>query len=109
MPEKRRHPRLDVNLPVILRCGGRLIPAAALNMSRGGMCIRAEGVGLTEAAQVEVIFDLSEIQRDISMRGRITRANPTQDTTELGVQFTNLSSPGLKAIEEYLNTGSMTI
>ncbi|MFH0799811.1 MAG: PilZ domain-containing protein [Pseudomonadota bacterium] len=102
MSEKRRHQRLDVNLPVTLRHDGRLIPATALNISCGGMFIRANDPGLKANASVEIIFDLGARQKDLSMRGRITHVVTSADATDAGVQFTNLFSVSHKAIEEYL-------
>ena len=102
MLEKRRHRRLEVDLPVILRYKGRLLPATMLNISCGGMLLRAEDPQILNDAQVEVIFDLDKKEKDISVRGKILRATPTQDTTNIGVQFTNLFSMGNRSIEEYL-------
>lgn len=102
MLEKRRHQRLSVDLPVTLRYKGRLLPATALNISCGGMFIRAEDRTILNNEQVEIIFDLGEKQKDISMRGKITRVDPSDDSSDVGVQFTNVFSLGHKAILEYL-------
>lgn len=102
MLEKRRHRRLDVDLPVILRYKGRLLPATILNLSCGGMCLRAEGEGIAADGNVEVIFDLGEERRDLSLRGRVTRVEETADAASMGVQFTNLFSASHRAVEEYL-------
>lgn len=102
MLEKRRHRRLDVDLPVILRHKGRLLPATILNLSCGGMCLRADAEEISENGNVEVIFDLGEEKRDLSLRGRITRIETAAETSTVGVQFTNLFSLSHKAIEEYL-------
>ena len=102
MEERRRHKRLNISLPVILRHGGRIIPATALNISCGGMFIRAEQAGVTGDGPVEVIFDLTEGEKDVSMRGNITRTEDSSGHTNLGVQFTNLFSLAHKAIERYL-------
>lgn len=102
MIEKRRTPRLSVNLPVILRHQGRLIPATALNISCGGMSIRAEDTEITSESPVEIIFDIGEI-KDISLRGQVTRIDSaTQETVDLGLRFTNLFSIGHKTVEEYV-------
>ena len=102
MEEKRRHKRLNISLPVILRHEGRIIPATALNISCGGMFIRAEQAGLKGEGPVEVIFDLTEGEKDVSMRGNITHSEGSAGHTDLGVQFTNLFSLAHKAIERYL-------
>lgn len=104
MLEKRRYPRLDLALPVTLRHQGRLIPATLLNVSCGGMCLTSETGEIESQKSVEVIFDLDTTQRDLSLRGRITRVetSPTSPTT-LGVQFSNLFSESHKAIQTFLN------
>ena len=105
MREKRRHKRLDLALPVILRCGGRLIPATMLNLSCGGARIRAEETDFSENAPVELIFDLNNQTYDISMRGNIVHSaeDPTAQTGCIaGVQFAGVISDSHKAVEDYL-------
>lgn len=102
MLEKRRHRRVAVNVPVILRHGGRLLPATMMNLSCGGMLLRTEGSDISAEGPVEVIFDLGEYGKDISMRGRITRLDTASEEADMGVQFTNLFSISHKAIQEYL-------
>lgn len=102
MEERRRHQRVEVAFPVLLRHAGRIIPATALNISCGGMFIKADQLEIAADKPVEVIFDLSRDERDISMRGNITRLKETGGETGLGVQFTNLFSLSHKAIERYL-------
>ncbi len=105
MKEKRRHERVEVDLPVILRHSGKLIPATVLNISCGGMYIRAYDAKIDSSHPVEIIFDLSEEQRDVAMRGQITRLEEreVQNHIDIGVQFTSLFSLSHKAIEQYVN------
>jgi len=102
MQERRRHPRLDVNLPVILRHRGRLLPATMLNLSVGGAYIRTDDGRVSEDGPVEVIFDIDANTRDISLRGTILRNSPLSDSSGLGIQFTNLFSESHRAVEEFL-------
>ena len=105
MNERRRHKRLDVTLPIILRYQGRLIPATMLNLSCGGARIRAEQADLSTDTPVEIIFDLDNQVYDVSMRGSIVHAttDPTAQTGCIaGVRFAALVSEGHKAVEEYL-------
>ena len=105
MNEQRRHKRLDVTLPVILRYQGRLVPATMLNLSCGGARIRAEQADFSTDAPVELIFDLDNQTYDVSMRGNIvhTTKDPTaQDGSIAGVQFAGIISDGHKTIEDYL-------
>ena len=104
MQEKRRYERLAVDLPVILRHGGRLIPATALNLSCGGMYLHADHHDIRPDLPVEVIFDLGDDQRDISMRGQILRVDREgQEPAGLGIRFTNLFSLSHKAVEHYVH------
>jgi len=105
MREKRKHKRLDLALPVILRYGGRLIPATMLNLSCGGTRIRAEQADFSANAPVELIFDLDNQVYDLSMRGNIVHSTEdptTQPGCYAGVQFASTISDSHQAIEEYL-------
>jgi len=102
MLEKRRYRRVSMDLPVVLRHKGRLLPATMLNLSCGGMLLKAEGKEIAPEGSVEVIFDLGEYGRDISMRGQVARFEAGDNTANMGVQFTNLFSLSHKAVQEYL-------
>ena len=103
MEERRRNTRLHVDLPVILRHGGRIIPATALNMSCGGMFLQVAQPSVGIDQPIEVIFDLSAEQRDVAMRGHITRVEVGDEGARIGVRFTNLFSVSHKAIQQYLH------
>jgi len=105
MLEKRRYPRLDVDLPVILRHGGRLIPATALNLSCGGMFVKVRGGEFSADSPVELIFDLGGGDRDVAMSAKITHLAESKGRAEIGVQFLNLYSLSHKAVQEYLRKG----
>lgn len=103
MGEQRKYPRLKVNLPVTIRYHGHLIPATALNVSCGGMCLSTDNPEVTGDDNVEVIFDISSADLDVSVRGRIVRVTPGMQK-KVGVQFTNLYSIGHQAIERYVQS-----
>lgn len=100
--DRRQFPRLDVDLPVILRHNGRLIPATALNISCGGMFLSTENPNITESGNVEVIFDLATGERDVSMRGTIVRVETGRKTQKLAVKFTNLYTVGHQILERFI-------
>lgn len=106
MIEKRRYQRLNVTLPVTIRHRGRLIPATMLNLSCGGACIRTADQDLDIDSSVEIIFDLDESSRDVSMRGSVVHiagaSERESDSTTAGIRFSNLFSDGHKAIQDYL-------
>lgn len=104
MNEKRRFKRLNVELPVTLRFGGRLIPATTLNVSCGGVCldVEAEDIDLKGSGKVEVIIDLSQEDRDVSLRGEITRIEGSPGS-KVGIKFTNLYTVGHQTLERFIN------
>jgi c-di-GMP-binding flagellar brake protein YcgR len=103
MSEKRRYSRISVDLPVILRHGGKLIPATLENISSGGMYLKTGKTQISTDRPVEIIFDLSESNRDVSMRGQVTRIEDADEGSGVGVQFTNLFSLSHKAVQKYVN------
>ena len=103
MSEKRRNSRISIDLPVILRHGGKLIPATLENLSSGGMYLKTGKTKVSTDRPVEIIFDLSESNRDVSMRGQITRIEDAGEGSGVGVQFTNLFSLSHKAVQKYVN------
>ena len=104
MSDKRRFKRLSTKLPVTLRCDGRLIPATTLNISCGGVCLFIDEDELTwlDNSKVELIIDLSQNERDISLRGEVTRVE-TANKSMLGVKFTNLYTVGHQTLERFIN------
>ena len=101
--ERRRHPRADVNRPVIIRHMGRLIPGVMCNLSASGMRVMSEYQSFLHTAPVEIIFDLSPDEIDISLRGNIVRL---EDGTPrgLGIQFTAPASFNNIALMQFLQT-----
>lgn len=98
MIDRRRSPRIALELPVTLRHGGRFIPATALNMSNGGMLVQASDQQVNLTAPVEIVFDLDATHRDVALRGSILRA----DATSFGIQFTNTFSESHRMLQEFL-------
>ena len=100
--DRRRFPRLDVTLPVTMRYNGRLIPATALNVSCGGMCLSVDRHDIMAEGKVEVIFDLPSNDRDITLRGTVVRVE-SGALQQVGIQFTNLYSLSHETLEKYIN------
>jgi hypothetical protein len=103
MSEKRRYSRISVDLPVILRHGGRIIPATLQNISSGGVYLKTDKSRIATGRPVEIIFDLSDANRDLSMRGQVLRVEDVDDKNGVGVQFTNLFSLSHKAVQKYID------
>ncbi len=104
MKDKRRFKRLNVELPVTLRCGGRLIPATTLNISCGGafVSLDSENVPAANNPKIEVIIDLSKEERDVSLRGEVTRVEGEKGS-RVGIKFTNLYTVGHQTLEKFIN------
>jgi c-di-GMP-binding flagellar brake protein YcgR len=103
LAERRTQPRLDVDLPVTLRYDGRLIPATALNVSSGGMCLSVPEREFRDDGEMEIILDLSSVERDITVRGKVVRYEDNV-SKRIGLQFTNLYTVGHRSIENFLKT-----
>lgn len=101
MSERRLHKRLNINLPVTLRYRGDLIPATALNISCGGICLATEETEVIDDNNVEVIIDLAASELDVSVRGKIVRVSEGRQK-KVGIQFTNLYSIGHQTIEKFI-------
>lgn len=102
MKEKRRHHRVSVDIPVILRHKGRLIPATAVNVSSSGMYIAVDHPEVSGSGSVEIIFDLTNECRDVSLRGQIVRMT-TGEEKKIGVEFTNPYTVNHQALEKFIN------
>lgn len=100
--ERRRHDRYDVQLPVTIRYQGRLIPATALNLSCGGMQLDAQSLLLDRDGKVELIFDLSTLERDVAMRAEVSWCEVLDSKSRVGVRFTNLFTVGHEAVTRYI-------
>ncbi len=101
--EKRRHKRLEMQIPVTLRCNGKLLPATATNISVGGICIKPENFeNIDKDDQVEINFDLNEENRDLSLRGAVARINSSADSC-IGIKFANFNSTSHKMLRQYLH------
>lgn len=105
MIDKRHNPRLKVNLPVVLRHRGRFIPATMLNLSCGGMYLKTDDEDISDDSPVEVIFDLDNERRDLSVSGQIKHLEHADDFASMGIQFSNIFSSSQKVIQDYLKRG----
>ncbi len=100
--ERRTSMRVPVQLPVTLRYRGRLIPATACNLSCGGMMLDTPDAAFMEEDHLELIFDLSTIERDVTLRGAIIRNEAAGRNHRIGIQFTNVCSIGHEAVTRFL-------
>lgn len=99
--ERRESPRFPIRLPVTLRHNGKLIPATTENVSCGGMSLSTVVSQVTIGGNVEVVVDLTELERDVTLRGTVVRLDP-QDNKKMGIQFVNLLSGGHNSLQRFL-------
>ncbi len=99
--ERRGSHRFDLRLPVTLRHNGKLIPATTENVSCGGMCLSTSTSEITMGGNVEVILDLTEMERDVTLRGTILRMDNTTKK-QMAIQFVNLLSGGHTSLQRFL-------
>ncbi len=101
MEERRVHKRFDVEVPVTLRTKGKLIPAASLDLSLGGIAVLAEFDADLQEGPVEIIMDLSPNQRDVALMGHILRLNKEYGQ-KVGIQFVESRQKELNALKKFL-------
>lgn len=103
MNEKRMHKRYELEVPATLRTNGKLIPASTVDLSRGGICLLADYREEIPEGIVEVIMDLSQEFRDVSLRGYVLRRQKGIGQ-KVAIQFTTSNSKGHSILEKFLAT-----
>ncbi len=66
------------------------------------MMLDAHDAAFVEQDHVELIFDLSALERDITMRGAIVRNEHESGNQHIGIQFINICSIGHEAVTRFL-------
>ena len=105
MKERRRYKRFGVTLPAILRHNGRLFPAETVNVSEGGFCLRLEAESPAEiqpGKKAEVILDLSEGKRDISLIGEVVHTNAGGKNL-VGIKILEFYTPSHEILTNFIS------
>lgn len=102
MVEKRKHRRFEMELPVTLRTKGRLVPAATVNLSLGGVCLLTDYNEQIELGDAEIVVDLDQTRRDIPLRGKVLRFEKGIGQ-KVAIQFTDSSAGSQKSLEVFLS------
>ena len=100
--ERRVHPRYEMELPVTLRSHGKLIPAACIDISLGGICVLTEYTEELEPGSVEVTIDLSPKLRDVSLPGQVLRRQKGIGQ-RVAIQFATPPTPSHKYLRKFLS------
>lgn len=103
--EKRKHPRLPVNLPATYRSTGLVQDVRVSNLSKTGLsiaCEETEPLG-TEA---EVLLSLPAEQEPIPLQGVVIWVSSNPDHPGMGIQFRDLPAEARSALTNYLMRSS---
>ena len=101
--DRRKHPRLEMDLPVTLRYKGRFIPATAKNISVGGMALSTDDPSVTEDGPVEVVADRSYELKDVALCGTILRVSGGPEKI-IAVQFSKPHSLSHQTLERFIQS-----
>ncbi|MDO8528171.1 MAG: PilZ domain-containing protein [Deltaproteobacteria bacterium] len=101
MKERREYPRYEIEVPVTLRTNGKLIPAATLDLSLGGISVLTDFNEEIAEGDVEIVMDLSNELKDISIRGNILRFKKGI-AQKVAIQFVPDASKGFRHLENFL-------
>ena len=101
MKERRQHRRFEVEIPVTLRTQGRFIPAVALDISSGGICLLADFNEEIPEGPAEVVMDLNMELKDVALQGQVLRHHKSIGQ-KVAIQFTNPSSAHFRSLERFL-------
>lgn len=101
--ERRAHRRFEIEVPVTLRVHGKLIPAASLDVSLGGISVLIDFDSDLQEGPVEIVMDLSPNHRDVSLMGRILRFQKEYGK-KVGIQFVEPKNKELNALDNFLNS-----
>lgn len=102
MCEKRRQPRIESDIDAIIRYKGCLHPVVITNISGGGICAHIDDPNIASDDNIEIIFDLDNNLKDLSIRGKVAHVEPSEDGAKIGIQFTGVFSDSFEAIQKYL-------
>lgn len=99
--ERRKHKRVEMEMPVTLRTQGRLLPASTVNVSLGGVCLLTDYNEKISEGLTEVLFDLPKKLKDVSLTGKILRFEKGIGQ-KVAVQFTRPFSKGHQTLTKFL-------
>lgn len=107
--EKRRHPRLEKQIPLKIQKEGFDIAAESRNISSSGVYFNVKNqIEPMTKLKVELILpikkDLETITKIIKCSGVVVRTEKENDTSyNIAVYFSHISEADTKKIAEYVN------
>ena len=105
MDERRRHPRVALNMVVQFRHDSMdaFISEHATNISMGGMFIETEAPK-SVGDVVYLQFTLSDTGQKIEGMGKVIHVNPPgSERTGMGIEFVNLDAEFEKVIDQIVS------
>ena len=99
--EKRKHPRVPVNLPAIYRSGNLTTDAYVSNISQGGAfiaCAAVDAIG----TQAELLISLPGRNEQVRLVGQVTWVHRVHPRPGMGITFTELGREQRLALANFL-------
>ena len=96
--EKRRFQRVRVSLPITMEAEGVKIDATALDLSLGGLLVRAPAI-MRPSSQVTLSLHLPDAKVPIRVRGKVLRVT---DYERMGICFEDMAPDQRDALLQYL-------
>ncbi len=96
-PEKRKAPRVAVELPILFEGGEISWYGSVKTLSKGGVCVRSPKP-LTLQQEITLRFNLPRIPRTFSVRGRVVWSREE----EAGIEFLDLMAEEVEALAEFV-------
>lgn len=111
--DRRKEPRLDVNIQVDYKARDMFISNYVTNISKGGVFIQTDSP-LPIHSEIQVTFSIPETGRTITAKGKVAwtydiKKGSISITPGMGIRFTDLSMDNRKILEDYIrNLTSMS-
>lgn len=99
--ERRKHKRVEMEMPVTLRTQGRLLPASTVNLSLGGACLLADYNEKISEGDAEIVFDFEKKSKEVALTGKVLRFEKGIGQ-KVVVQFTRPFSKGHQTLTKFL-------
>ncbi len=105
--DRRKDPRLDVNIKVDYSTKGMFVSNYVTNLSRGGVFIQSDDP-LPLQSQINLTLTLPELHVTIEAKGKVTWTYDIKKGTSaiisgMGIKFTDLTAEHKALIEDYIS------
>ncbi len=103
--ERRRNPRLTIDIQVSAKTAEVLLYHPAINISTGGICIESDR-HLQKERKLDLRFPVPGKVGLVAAEGEVAWCQEVKSRScwELGVRFTKIDQDDLDKIQEYINT-----